>query len=71
MSEQLSLLEDRPVKATLDVLISLEGKERGGPGISIPIRMSQQAWERFLQEEREHPHSAEELVRWAMIFREL
>lgn len=54
------------VRATLEVLITTEGKDRGGPGLSVPLRISEQAWERLLEECTSM--TPEELVRWAMIF---
>jgi hypothetical protein len=71
MSEQLSLLEDRPIVATLEVFITRQGKDRGGPGVSIALRMSEKAWQHLLDAEREQHMTAEELVRWAMIYREV
>jgi hypothetical protein len=51
MSEQLALplsFTDGTVRATLDVLVTLEGKERGGPGCSVPLRMSEEEWRALL-----------------------
>jgi hypothetical protein len=50
VSEQLSLLPDRPVKATLLVYVSLEGAERGGPGAAVPLAMTEEEWQKLLHE---------------------
>jgi hypothetical protein len=50
MTDQLSLLPDRPVKATLLVLVTLEGKERGGPGAAISLAMTEEEWQKLLHE---------------------
>jgi len=52
VSDQLSLLPDRPVKATLLVLIEREGKERGGPGSVVTLAMNEQEWQGLLEQSK-------------------
>ncbi len=53
------------MNATLDILVSDEGPDRGGPGISVPLRMTDIEWARLLREA--NGLEPEELVRRAMV----